>query len=91
MDDDVLLADGGEAVAVELADALGEADVERLEHEVGPLGDDQLGDVGEPQHALLDEHGVVADVELLHHEALQARRHQPVDLEPDDVAAAARA
>ena len=28
MDDDVLLADGGEAVAVELADALGEADVE---------------------------------------------------------------
>ena len=28
------------------------------------------------------------DLELLHHEALQARRHLPVDLEPDDVAAA---
>ena len=89
MDDDVLLADGGEAVAVELADALGEADIERLEHEVWPLGDDELGGVGEPQHALLDEDGVVADVELLDDEALQARRHQPVDLEPDDVAAAA--
>ena len=31
---------------------------------------------------------VVADVELLHHEALQPRGHLPVDLEPDDVAAA---
>ena len=32
MDDDVLLADGAEAVAVEFADALGKADVEGLEH-----------------------------------------------------------
>ena len=54
----------------------------------GRSGDDQLGGVGEPEHALLDEHGVVADVELLHHEALQPRRHLAVDLEPDDVAAA---
>ncbi len=29
MDDDVLLADGGEAIAVDLADALGKADMER--------------------------------------------------------------
>ena len=33
--------------------------------------------------------GVVADVELLHDEALQARGHQAVDLEADDVAAPA--
>ena len=44
--------------------------------------------VGEPEHALLDEHAVVADIELLHHEALQARGHLPVDLEPDHDAAA---
>ena len=31
---------------------------------------------------------VVADLELLHHEALQPCRHLPVDLETDDVAAA---
>ena len=47
VDDDVLLADGGEAVAVELADALGEADVEGLEDEIGALGDDELRGVGE--------------------------------------------
>ena len=32
---------------------------------------------------------VVADVELLHHEAPEPRGHLPVDLQPDDVAAAA--
>ena len=42
MDDDVLLADGGEAIAVMLADALGEAADEGLELEVRPVGDDQL-------------------------------------------------
>ena len=59
-----------------------------MKSEIGALRHDQLGGVGESEHALLDEHGVVADLELLHHEALQARRHLPVDLEPDDVAAA---
>ena len=34
---DVLLADGREAVAVELADALGKADFERLESQIGAL------------------------------------------------------
>ena len=36
-----------------------------------------------PSMALLDEHGIVADVELLHDEALQAVGHQAVDLEAD--------
>ena len=88
MHHDVLLADGREAIAVELADALGKADVEGLEDEIGALRHDQPGRVGEPEHALLDEHGVVADLGLLHHEALQAGGHLAVDLEPDDVAAA---
>ena len=63
--------------------------LKRLEDEIGPLGHDELGGVGQPEHALLDEHGIVADLELLHDEALQARRHLSVDLEPDHVAAAA--
>ena len=46
------LRDGGEAIAVELADALGKADDERLEQQIGPVGDDELGGVGERQHAL---------------------------------------
>ena len=37
VDDDVLLADGGEAIAAELADALGKADVERLEDQIRPV------------------------------------------------------
>jgi hypothetical protein len=42
MDKNVLLSDRGEAVAVKLADALGKADVERLETEIGAVIDDQL-------------------------------------------------
>ena len=72
-----------------LADALGEADDEGLEDEVGPVGDDQLVGVGEPEQALFDEALALADLELLHDEALQPRRHRRLDLEPDDDAAAA--
>ena len=43
--------------------------------------------VGQPQHALPDEHALVAEIEFLHHEALQAGGHLTVDLEPDDIAA----
>ena len=89
MHHDVLLANGGEAVAVEFADALGKANSEGLENEVGALRNDQLGGIGQPQHALLHEHPVVANGELAHDETLQARRHPSVDLEADHVAAAA--
>src|SRR6185436_12207605 len=88
MHHDVLLAHCREAVAVEVADALGEAYGEWLEDEVGTLGHDKLSSVGETEQALLDEDGIVADLELLHDEPLQSRRHLPVNLEADDVAAA---
>ena len=65
VDDDVLLADGGEAVAVEFADALGKADVEGLEFQIRPVGHDELGGVGQPEQALFDEDRVLADLEFL--------------------------
>ena len=43
VDQDVLLADGGEAVAAVVADALGEARLEGLELQVRPVRRDQLG------------------------------------------------
>src|SRR6185295_8170729 len=84
---DLLLADGREAVAVELADALGKADFERLESEIGALRNNELSGAGQSQHARLAEHPLVAKIEFLHHEALQAGGHLAVDLEPDDIAA----
>ena len=88
MDDDILLAHGGEAIAVEFADALGEAAVERLEQEIRPVGDDQLRGVGERQEAVLHEHGVLAHLQLLDDEALQAVGHRRLELQADHVTAA---
>ena len=88
MDDDVLLADGGEAIALMLADALGKAADERLELEVGPVGDDQLVGVGKSDQALLHEALALGHLQLLHDEALQPRRHGRVHFEPDDRAPA---
>ena len=78
VDDDVLLAHGGEAIAVELADALGEADDERLEQQIGAVADDELGGVGERQQAVLDEDAVLADLQLLDDELLAAGRASPL-------------
>ena len=52
VDDDVLLADGGEAVAAVLADALGEAWLVGLELEIGPVERDQLTKLVQGEHAL---------------------------------------
>ena len=41
------------------------------------------------EQALLDEYGVLADLELLDHELLQALGHLGVELEADDVATTA--
>ena len=89
VDENVLLADGSEAIALMLADALGETADIGLEFEVGPVGDDELVGVGKPDQALLHEALALRDLELLHDEALQPRRHRRLDLEPDDRAAAA--
>ena len=70
------LRDGGEAIAVVLADALGEAADIGLELEVRPVGDDELVGVGKPDQALLHEALALGDLQLLHDEALQPRRHR---------------
>ncbi len=89
MDDDVLLADRGEAVAIEFADALGEADVERLELQLGPVGRNKLRGIGEGEQPFLDEHRMLVDLEFVDHHLAQLIGHAAVDLEPDHVAAAA--
>ena len=89
VDDDVLLAHRLEAVAVELADALGKAAVERLEQEIGPVGDNELRGICQREEPVLDEHRVLSDLEFLDHELLEAIWHRCLELEPDHVAAAA--
>ncbi len=85
---DVLLADGREAVAVELTDALRKTRRVGLEQQVGALGQDQSGGVDQSKHAGLDEDAVLRDFELLHDELLQSLRHLPVDLQTNDLPAA---
>ena len=55
MDDDVLGADGGEAVAAEIADALGESGLEGLEQQVRPPPVDELVHVAEADGAFQRE------------------------------------
>ena len=82
MDDEVLLADGGEAVAAMIADALGKARIVRHEFEIGPVEAHELRQLVERQHAVDQEHLVVATERALH-EAPQLGRHGGFDLEPD--------
>ena len=84
VDDDILGADGRETIAAEFANALGEADGERLEHQIGAVGHDELGGIGQSQHALFDVHVRLADFELLDHESPELLRHRGVDLQSDD-------
>ena len=55
MDDDVLLADGGEAVAAMIADALGEARDIGLELQIAALVEDQLAQVRQAQQMIDDD------------------------------------
>ena len=67
----------------------GKREIERLEQQVRPVADDELRGVGERQQAVLDEDGVLADLELLDDELLQPVGHRRLELEADHVAAAA--
>ncbi len=93
VDDDVLGADGGEAIAAEVADALGEASIVGRELEVGPVVDDHRLDVADVEHAveMEDVHGrrLRRDLELVEQEIAQLGRHGAVDRDRDQVAAAA--
>ena len=76
VDDQVLLPDGGEAVAAMVADALGIARIVRHEFEIGPIEARELRQLVERQHAVDQEHLVVGDGERALHESAQFGRHR---------------
>ena len=84
MDDQILLPDGGEAVAALIADALGVARIVGHEFEVRPVQAHELRQLVEREHAVNHEHLVIAASERALNEAPQLRRHRGVDFEPDD-------
>ncbi len=88
MDNQILVADGGEAITAEIADALGEARIEGHELEVREIIHDQFVDVGDAENAVDAE-----DVGFLHaglsgHESAQRIGNAGIELKADDVAAA---
>ena len=89
VDDQVLLPDGGEAVAAMVADAAGITRRVGHEFEIGPIEARDLRHLVERKHAVDLEHAVVGGAEGALHEALQFGRHQRLDVEPDHRAAAA--
>ena len=89
VDDDVLLADGGEAVAAVIADALGEAGDIGLELQIAALVEDQLSEVRQAQHAVDDDEVGRVEVELIGDELAQVVGHRLGAFHVDDAAAAA--
>ena len=81
VDEDVLLADGGEAVAPVLANPLRIAGLEGLELQVGAIGRDQLGQLRHAQHAVGAQHHHVVGLgmEVADDEVPQLRAHGTVE------------
>ena len=88
VDDEVLLADRGEAIAAVVAHALGKTRVERGKLEVGPVDADELRQFVEREHALDQDDAGGDDVDVAGDERAQRLRHARFDLQPDDRAAA---
>ena len=94
VDDDVLGADGGEAVPGEVPDALGEAGGVGREEQVRPVVHDELAEVGGAQDAVVDDDlvagdGFLVDLELVDDHGAEVVGHGGVDAEVDGDAAAA--
>ena len=89
VDDEILLPDGGEAIAAMVADAAGIARRIGHEFEVRPVEAGDLRHLVERQHAIDLEHAVIGGAERAQHEPLQLRRHHRLDVEPDHQPAAA--
>ena len=83
MNDEVLLANGREAIPGMIANALGVARIVGHEFEVRPVETHQLGELVERQHAIDQENLVVGARERLLHEPAQLHRHGRLELEPD--------
>ena len=89
VDDEILLPDRREAIAAMVADAVGIARIVGHEFEVGPVEPGKLRHLVEREDAIDLEQALVSRVERALHEALQFRRHQRFDVEPDHRPAAA--
>ena len=87
VDHEVLLADGGEAVAGVVADALGEAGVVGLEPQVVARRPDDLRDRVEREQSRQDGDPVFRHVQLLHDELAQGDGHLRIELDADHGAA----
>ena len=88
MDDELALADGREAVAVGVADALGGARGERGEEEIGTRVEQQLARVREAEQPLADDEVLRCDPDLVHQEGLEIGRDLPIEGQSDDRAPA---
>ena len=87
--DDVLGADRREAVAVEVADALGKARAVWPEQEVRAVRHDQPLDVGQGEQAVEDDDVLGRDAQSRPDRGAQTRRHAGLDGQADDRAAGA--
>src|SRR6185312_3319910 len=83
MNYEVLLPDGGKAIAVVIANALRIAWIVWHEFEIGPIEPIQLRQFVERQHAVNQKHLVIGDGEGALHETAQLNRHLRVEFEAD--------
>ena len=83
VDQDVLFADGGEAVSAMVANPLGKPRFKWLELQVGTVGGDQLGQFVQPEHAVDQHHVLRLGVQAADDEAAQLLRHVAFQLDPD--------
>ena len=84
VDDEVLLADRGEAVAAIVAHALGEARIDRRKLQLRPVDADDLAELFEREQAVDQDDAGGDDVDVAGDECAQPLRHARVDLEADD-------
>src|SRR5690349_14197552 len=83
MDDNILLADRGEAITAMVADALREARDERLEFQIIAVIQNELFCVRVADHAAAGDHNIVGHIELIGHEETQELRACGIDLHAD--------
>src|SRR5262249_55954893 len=88
VDDDVLLPDGREAIAGEVANALRKARDIGPEFEIGPVVHDEPAGAGEAEQPILEEDVLRLDIELADDEGQEILRHARIGLEANDGAAA---
>src|SRR5215467_12325956 len=88
MNDDVLLPDGGKAIAAKIPNPLGKAHIVGRKREIGALiDDDELFKVIKAEDPVGREHVRRGGVELFHQKAPELCRHRCIDSEMDSVPA----